>query len=125
MTLAKYFAPNMSTALHASEKVIVIHRLVPRKRGYLFFDAEYSDTYFVTPAFIPPLAILWIIAIKFVSCPTRASPTGPNIGATILTLTNPVIILTMLETAVKDDTLTKSVVIKRLILVRIILFTIK
>ena len=74
----------------------------------------YSDIYLVMPLLIPPLERDITIEAKLLSCPTSATPVGPMMEATTLTLINPVSIFTKVDMAVKEKTFTISAEVKRL-----------
>ena len=72
-----------------------------------------SATYFVTPASIPPVANDKAIVEKLFNCPTRATPAGPIMDATTLTLTRPVHIRTNVDIDVREKTFTISALATR------------
>ena len=67
-----------------------------------------SDTYLVTPELIPPQASCIAMVEKLFSWPTSATPAGPIMPATTLTLTRPVAILTNVATEVREKTFMMS-----------------
>lgn len=90
------------------EPINVIRQAVDsnsRKQG---LSSLYSATYFVTPLLIPTDATAMAIVAKLLNCPIKANPLGPRIIATTLMLTNPASILTNVDIAVNEKTLTMS-----------------
>jgi hypothetical protein len=90
---------------HTIEHASVIFNALDNNLMISLFEFLYSDIYFVIPVLIPPDATTIIIVAKLLSCPSKAIPLGPIITATTFTLTNPVNILTRVETAVSEKTL--------------------
>lgn len=88
------------------QKNVILAPFAIYEQHNLKLDSLNSARYLVTPLFIPPEAKVKAIAAKLLICPKSATPDGPIITATTLIDTNPVNILTKVENAVSEKTLT-------------------
>lgn len=93
---------------HIRLHTTVIRSAVDRYCATASLSSLNSDRYLVTPLPMHPLEKLSSIEEKLDNCPTKATPDGPIMAATTLTLTSPVHILTRVEMEVSPNTRTMS-----------------
>ena len=96
-----------------SEQAHVILNAVERQSFTRLSSSLYSAMYLVMPLFIPPVDKERAMVAKLFSCPTNATPAGPMMLATTLTLTSPVSMRTKVDMAVKEKTFTMSNLVAR------------
>ncbi len=108
MYLLIYLCPTINKKETNKEQTTVILKALDIIWGSIDLSSLYCATYFVIPLPMPPFANPSNIVTKLFNCPTRATPAGPIIEATTLTLIKPDNILTNVDIAFKENTLTIS-----------------